>query len=138
MSHPHGRDLVDVRVKIPRVLYERMTILCLLRGEIRHEWMRTALLNAIESGLAAFPARVVWLRPGATIYSRDGSTYTPICRAAGGERAWPIEVVPFPSTIAPDRQGWCVDVTSDSGGYEGRGVFVAMDDVVGVQPRVSG
>lgn len=123
--------MVELRFRVPRGVYDRMSLLAALIGARRREWIVQALTRAVEDGLRQFPVHVCWLRPGARIFSLRGTTYTPIANAAGGERAWPIEVVEMPSVLTPFRQGWRVDVTTDTGGFEGRGVVVAIDDVVG-------
>lgn len=123
--------MTELRFRVPRGVYDRMTLLAALTGDRRREWVIRALTRAVEDGLRHFPVHVCWLRPGCTIFSLAGSTYTPIAKAAGGERAWPIEVVEMPSILTPFRQGWRVDVTTDTGGFEGRGVCVAIDSVVG-------
>jgi len=128
----------ELRFRIPKGVYDRMNVLCSLSGERRLEWIVRTLVAATEEGLRQFPVHVAWLRPGATIFSVVGSTYTPVAKAAGGERAWPIEVVEMPSVLSLSRQGWRIDVTSDTGGYEGRGVCVPLEDVVGEKPHTLG
>ena len=121
-----------VRFHIPRGTWERFLLLVALTGQRKTDVLRRAVAEVIEHELARFPVRVVWLRPGATIYGREGSRWTPIAKGAGGERAWPIELAEMPAAYSPTRVGWRCDITSE-GGYEGRGVFVAIEDVVGAE-----
>ena len=137
MPRPKAKDgttPVELRFRVPRALYDSLTLYCALTGEHRVEWCRRNLLAAVEAGLARFPVRYCWLRPGATIYSLAHGVYSPIARAAGGERAWPIEVVELPSVLSGSRQGWMVDITAERGGFEARGVYVSLESVVGIRP----
>lgn len=132
---PGGR--VELRFKVPQGIYQRLCLLVALAGERRVVWLTRKVSEAVEEGLRQFPVHVAWLRPRATIYSLSGRAYTPIAKAAGGERAWPIEVVQMPNPLSPTGQGWRVDVTTERGGYEGRSVYVAIEDVVGEEPPVN-
>lgn len=129
---PGGR--VELRFKIPKSVYDRLMLLVALAGEQKVVWLTRQVSALVEDGLRRFPVHIVWLRPGATIYSVSGRTYTPIAKAAGGERAWPIEMADLPRVISPSGQGWRCDITTERGGYEGRSVFVAVEEVVGQEP----
>lgn len=128
------RGMVEARFLVPRGFWDTLTLYCALTGERRLEWLRRTLIDGLERGMAAFPVRFCWLRPGVTVFSHARGVFTPVAVAAGGERAWPIEVVPFPSALSPLKMGWRIDVTSDAGGFEGRDLFVPVEAVVGQKP----
>lgn len=128
----------EFRAKVPPGLVDRMHLLFTLSGETKASYVTRVLTEAVERDLQRFPVHVAWLRPGATMFKRIGTdTYVPICKAPGGERVWPIQIVKVPPNLCQSMLAWEADITSTDGGFEGREVIVPIEDVIGSHQEVA-
>jgi len=130
-------------IRISQALAERIDLLVALTDSRKHgrwqRFMEKVLIEAVEKGLQQFGGVHLWLRPHGSIFSLTApGRYTLLAQGAGGERVWIIEPVrDMPAAVENEapRHGYRVDITSDQGGFDARGVYVWAEDLLGSKPK---
>lgn len=139
----HHRGTRQYHIRVSEELGTRVDLLVALTDSRKHgRWQRfieRLLIEAVDKGLVSFSGVHLWLRPHAHIFSLTApGAYTLVAQGAGGERVWIIEPARgLPPMEGEERQqdGYRVDITSDEGGFDGRGVYVRGGDLLGAKPK---
>ena len=124
-------DLVQCRVWLPSgIRNQAVTVSKLVGYHALGPFLRQLIVEGVAAKAREMPRTHLHLRPNSHVYQVHRKRFTPLVQSAGGERVWVLGVGPtLPKALGG---GICykADVTSgdETGGIEGRGVFVRQVD----------
>lgn len=109
-----------------------------LRGDTNmSEWIRRAIENQYLHDMQQFPNVKLRARPDSQVFRTEGEgedlLFFPIAKTIGNERVFIIQSIGYLPQALGGKMAVRVDTLVDAGeqGFEGRGVVIASDDLMG-------